>query len=69
MLDLIQDVRSRGLPIARISHNMPQVVEVADRIHIHRLGKRHAVIKPSEFGMSDPEAIMTGAMEPPVGAV
>jgi fructose transport system ATP-binding protein len=42
-LDLIQDVRSRGLPIARISHNMPQVVEVADRIHIHRLGKRHAV--------------------------
>ncbi|MFT7391498.1 MAG: fructose transport system ATP-binding protein [Paracoccaceae bacterium] len=66
MLDLIQDVRSRGLPIVRISHNMPQVV---DRIHIHRLGKRHAVIKPSEFGMSDPKAIMTGAMEPPVGAV
>jgi fructose transport system ATP-binding protein len=50
----------------RISHNMPQVV---DRIHIHRLGKRHAVIKPSEFGMPDPKAIMTGAMEPPVGAV
>ncbi len=65
VLDLIQDVKSRGLPIVLISHNMPHVFEVADRIHIHRLGRRHAVIKPDDFSMSDAVAIMTGAMDPP----
>lgn len=65
VLDLIKDVKSRGLPIVLISHNMPHVFEVADRIHIHRLGRRVAVIKPDEFSMSDAVAIMTGAMEPP----
>ncbi|SUB01769.1 Ribose import ATP-binding protein RbsA [Pannonibacter phragmitetus] len=66
VLDLIKDVNSRGLPIILISHNMPHVFEVADRIHIHRLGKRATIIKPSDFSMSDAVAIMTGAMEPPV---
>ncbi|MEJ8474785.1 ATP-binding cassette domain-containing protein [Roseibium algae] len=65
VLELILDVRSRGIPIILISHNMPHVFEVADRIHIHRLGKRAAVIKPSDFSMSDAVAIMTGAMEAP----
>lgn len=65
VLELIKDVRSRGMPIVLISHNMPHVFEVADRIHIHRLGKRACVIKPSDFSMSDAVAIMTGAMEPP----
>ena len=65
VLDLIKDVNSRGLPIILISHNMPHVFEVADRIH--RLGKRAAIIKPADFSMSDAVAIMTGAMEPPVG--
>ncbi len=65
VLDLILDVKARGLPIVLISHNMPHVFEVADRIHIHRLGRRHAVIRPKDFSMSDAVAIMTGAMEPP----
>ncbi|MBD8890480.1 ATP-binding cassette domain-containing protein [Roseibium litorale] len=65
VLELILDVRSRGIPIILISHNMPHVFEVADRIHIHRLGKRAAVIRPNDFSMSDAVAIMTGAMEPP----
>ncbi len=65
VLDLIKDVKARGIPIILISHNMPHVFEVADRIHIHRLGKRAAVIKPQDFTMSDAVAIMTGAMEPP----
>jgi fructose transport system ATP-binding protein len=65
VLELIQDVKARGMPIVLISHNMPHVFEVADRIHIHRLSKRHAVIRPQEFSMSDAVAIMTGAMEPP----
>ena len=66
VLELIQDVRSRGIPIILISHNMPHVFEVADRIHVHRLGKRLCVIKPGDHSMSDAVAFMTGAAEPPV---
>jgi fructose transport system ATP-binding protein len=65
VLDLIKDVQSRGMPIILISHNMPHVFEVSDRIHIHRLGKRHAVIRPEDYSMSDAVAMMTGAKEPP----
>jgi fructose transport system ATP-binding protein len=65
VLELMLDVKRRGLPIVLISHNMPHVFEVADRIHIHRLGRRIAVINPAEFSMSDAVAIMTGAMKPP----
>jgi fructose transport system ATP-binding protein len=64
VLELIQDVKSRGIPIILISHNMPHVFEVADRIHIHRLGKRLCVVNPSEISMSDAVALMTGAMTP-----
>lgn len=65
VLELIKDVKKRGLPIVLISHNMPHVFEVADRIHIHRLGRRLCVIKPSDFSMSDAVALMTGAKAPP----
>ena len=65
VLELIQDVRKRGLPIVLISHNMPHVFEVADRIHIHRLGKRLCVIDPKDYTMSDAVAFMTGAKSPP----
>jgi fructose transport system ATP-binding protein len=65
VLQLIRDVRDRGLPVILISHNMPHVFEVADRIHIQRLGRRIAVITPSSHSMSDAVAIMTGAAPPP----
>ena len=65
VLELIQDVKRRGLPIVLISHNMPHVFEVADRIHIHRLGKRLAVIDPKKYTMSEAVALMTGALEAP----
>jgi len=69
VLELIQDVRNRGIPIILISHNMPHVFELCDRIHIHRLGKRLTVIDPKEYTMSDAVAFMTGAKEPePVAA-
>ncbi|MEO0386212.1 MAG: ATP-binding cassette domain-containing protein [Pseudomonadota bacterium] len=63
VLELIQDVKARGIPIILISHNMPHVFEVADRIHIHRLGRRLTVIKPGEHSMADAVAMMTGALE------
>lgn len=65
VLELMLDVKSRGMPIVLISHNMPHVFEVADRIHIHRLGRRIAVINPKDYSMSDAVAVMTGAIEPP----
>ena len=65
VLELILDVKRRGLPIVLISHNMPHVFEVADRIHIHRLGRRLCVIDPKQFTMSDAVAFMTGAKVPP----
>ncbi|KMW59600.1 Fructose ABC transporter, ATP-binding component FrcA [Candidatus Rhodobacter oscarellae] len=64
VLDLINDVRARGIPIILISHNMPHVFEVCDRIHIHRLGRRLTVINPGDYSMSDAVAFMTGAKEP-----
>lgn len=65
VLELIKEVRDRGLPVVLISHNMPHVFEVADRIHIHRLGKRLCVIRPADHSMSDAVAMMTGAMDAP----
>ena len=69
VLELILDVKRRGLPIVLISHNMPHVFEVADRIHVHRLGKRLCVINPKDFTMSDAVAFMTGAKTPPPGSM
>ncbi|MBZ0161285.1 MAG: ATP-binding cassette domain-containing protein [Notoacmeibacter sp.] len=69
VLELILDVKSRGIPIILISHNMPHVFEVADRIHVHRLGRRLCVIDPRDYTMSDAVAFMTGAKEPPAEAV
>ena len=63
VLQLIRDVRDRGLPVILISHNMPHVFDVADRIHIQRLGRRVAVVTPDSHSMAEAVAIMTGAME------
>ena len=69
VLDLIQDVKSKGIPIVLISHNMPHIFEVCDRIHIHRLGRRLCTVDPKIISMSDAVAMMTGAMEPPPEAL
>jgi fructose transport system ATP-binding protein len=65
VLELIKRVRDNGLPVILISHNMPHVFEIADRIHIQRLGRRATVITPQSHTMAEAVAIMTGAMEPP----
>ncbi|MET0784117.1 ATP-binding cassette domain-containing protein [Leifsonia flava] len=61
VLQLVKNLRDKGIPVILISHNMPQVFEVADRIHIQRLGKRAATITPQSHSMTDAVAIMTGA--------
>ncbi len=62
VLELIRRVRDKGLPVVLISHNMPHVFEIADRIHVARLGKRIAVLNPKAVSMSDTVAVMTGAL-------
>jgi fructose transport system ATP-binding protein len=64
VLELIRRVRDKGLPVILISHNMPHVFEIADRIHVARLGRRAAVLNPKRISMSDTVAVMTGAMPP-----
>lgn len=61
VLELVRTLRERGIAVILISHNMPQVFEVADRIHIQRLGKCAATITPATHSMTDAVAIMTGA--------
>ena len=62
VVDLIKRVRERGLPVILISHDMPHVFELADRIQIMRLGKRAAVVTPKTHSMPEAVAIMTGAI-------
>ncbi len=62
VLEMMREVRDRGLGIILISHNMPHVFEVADRIHIQRLGRRAGVVSPSTHTMTDVVGIMTGAV-------
>ncbi|KFE35810.1 ATP-binding cassette domain-containing protein [Thioclava atlantica] len=64
VLNLILDLKAKGRPIILISHNMPHVFEVADRVHVHRLGKRLCTIDPKKHSMSDAVAYMTGAKQP-----
>ncbi len=62
VLEMIKQLRDKGLPVILISHNMPHVWEVADRIHIQRLARRAAVVTPQSHSMNDGVAVMTGAM-------
>ncbi|NNG38690.1 sugar ABC transporter ATP-binding protein [Flexivirga sp. ID2601S] len=65
VIDLIKRIAGRGLPVVFISHDMPAVFEVADRIHVHRLGKRAGVVSPRDVTMSDVVAFLTGAQQLP----
>jgi len=69
VLDLIRRVRDRGLSVVLISHNMPHVFSVADRIHVQRLGRRAAILDPRVCSMPDAVAVMTGATDAEPSAV
>jgi len=64
VLELIGRLRERGLPVVLISHNMPHIFEIADRVHVHRLGKRIAVVSPRTHTMNEVVGLLTGAMRP-----
>ena len=62
VLELIRRVRDRGLSVVLISHNMPEVMEVADRVEVLRLGVRVATFQRGEASMEDLVGAMTGAL-------
>jgi len=69
VLELIKRISNRGLPVVLISHDMPAVFEVSDRIHVHRLGKRVGVVDPRKVSMSDVVSFITGAEAIPEEAI
>ena len=64
VLELIRRVRGQGLSVVIISHSMPDVFEIADRIHIHRLGRRATIVDTKAVTMNEVVAVMTGAASP-----
>jgi ABC-type sugar transport system ATPase subunit len=62
VLDLIKRVRETGIPVVFISHNMPHVFEVADRISVLRLGEMVAELDPKKASTDDAVAAMTGSV-------
>jgi simple sugar transport system ATP-binding protein len=62
VLDLIRRVRDRGLGVVFISHSMPAVMEVADRVQVMRLGRRVATYRAKETSMEELVGAMTGAV-------
>lgn len=64
VLELIRRVRDQHLSVVLISHSMPEVFQIADRIHVHRLGRRATVVSPKTTSMSDVVGLITGALSP-----
>jgi simple sugar transport system ATP-binding protein len=62
VLEQITRVREHGLAVVLISHNLPEVFEVADRIEVLRLGERVARLRPKDVSMEDVVSAMTGAL-------
>jgi ABC-type sugar transport system ATPase subunit len=62
VLDLVRQVRQTGIPVVFISHNMPQVFDVADRIIVLRLGEVVAELDPKKASTDDAVAAMTGSL-------
>jgi fructose transport system ATP-binding protein len=63
VLDLVRELRRQGLPVIIISHDMPQVFSVCDRVHIQRLGGCAGVVSPKDTTAAEAVAIMTGAKQ------
>jgi simple sugar transport system ATP-binding protein len=63
VLDVIRRVRDRGVSVVLVSHNMPEVLAVSDRVEVLRLGRRVASFKASQTSVEEMVGAMTGALE------
>ena len=63
VLDLIRRVRDKGIGVVLISHSMPEVLDVADRIQVLRRGRRVATYQASKTSLEELVATMTGKLD------
>ncbi len=63
VIDLIRRVRDTGIAVVFISHSMPHVIDVSDRIKVMRRGQTVATFKPEDTSMEQLVGAMTGALE------
>ncbi|WP_407319859.1 ATP-binding cassette domain-containing protein [Isoptericola halotolerans] len=63
VLDLIRRIRDRGIAVVLISHSMPHVLEVSDRVHVMRQGRRAAVYEAAQTSVEELVGAMTGALD------
>ncbi|MDT8916171.1 ATP-binding cassette domain-containing protein [Amycolatopsis sp. PS_44_ISF1] len=62
VLEVIKKVRDQGIAVVLISHNMPEVLAVSDRVEVLRLGRRVARFAGPDTKLEDLVAAMTGAL-------
>ncbi len=62
VLDTIRRVSEQGVAVVFISHSMPHVMEVSDRVEVLRLGRRVATYRTQDTSMEQLVAAMTGAV-------
>jgi simple sugar transport system ATP-binding protein len=68
VLDVIRRVRDRGVSVVLVSHNMPEVLAVADRVEVLRMGRRVATFTAARTSVDELVGAMTGALELSAGA-
>lgn len=68
VLDMIKRVRDKGVAVVLISHSMPHVIDVADRIHVLRLGRRVATYPGNGATVEQLVGAMTGAHDAPTNS-
>lgn len=68
VLDVVRRIRDGGIAVVLVSHNMPQVLEVADRVEVLRLGRRVARFDARRATVDELVGAMTGALGSQEGA-
>jgi simple sugar transport system ATP-binding protein len=63
VLDTIKRVRDKGIAVVLISHSMPAVLDVADRVQVMRLGTRVTTLPAHGTTVEQLVGAMTGALD------
>jgi simple sugar transport system ATP-binding protein len=63
VLDVVRRIRDKGVAVVLISHNMPEVLKIADRVEVLRLGRRVAQLPVAGSTVADLVGAMTGALD------
>jgi D-xylose transport system ATP-binding protein len=63
VLNLIEQLKERGLAVVLISHNLADVFAVADRIVVLRLGRNGGEFRVGDVAQDDVVAAITGSRE------